>query len=107
MRGFWRMWTIAAGSALAFCATLNAAQAQTETPTPNLPKVPEVYKFDPGWPKPLPNNWVMGTVTGLYVDQDNHIWILDRPGNTPSGRSAAPAVLEFDDDGNLLRSWGH
>jgi hypothetical protein len=105
MRGI-GMWTIAAGAALAISATLNTAQAQTETITPNLPKVPEVYKFDPNWPKPLPNNWIMGTVTGLYVDQDDHIWVLDRPGNTPSGKSAAPAVLEFDTDGNLLRSWG-
>src|SRR5579872_5618450 len=100
MRGFWKMWAIAASSALTICATLNATQAQTraqtETPTPNLPKVPEVYKFDPAWPKPLPNNWVMGTVTGLYVDQDDHIWVLDRPGNTPTGKSAAPTVLEFD-----------
>jgi hypothetical protein len=106
MRASWRMWTIAAGSALAFCTTLNAAQAQTQTPTSNLPNVPEVYKLAAGWPKPLPNNWVMGTVTGLYVDQNDHIWVLDRPGNTPPGRSAAPAVLEFDVDGNLLRSWG-
>ena len=102
MRRYWG--GIAAASALAFCGTLNAAQAPV--PTPNLPNVPEVYKFDPGWPKPLPNNWVMGTVTGMSVDQDDHIWVLDRPGNTPAGKSAAPAVLEFDIDGNLLRSWG-
>jgi DNA-binding beta-propeller fold protein YncE len=104
MRGFWRMWTVAAGSASAFYWTLNAAQAQA--PTPNLPNVPEVYKFDSGWPKPLPNNWVMGTVTGMSVDQDDRIWVLDRSGNTPAGKTAAPAVLEFDTDGNLLRSWG-
>ena len=102
MRRYWG--GIAAASVLVFCGTLNAAQAPA--PTPNLPNVPEVYKFDAGWPKPLPNNWVMGTVTGMSVDQDDHIWVLDRPGNTPAGKSAAPAVLEFDIDGNLLRSWG-
>jgi hypothetical protein len=102
MRSYWG--GIAAASVLAFCGALNAAQAPA--PTPNLPNLPEVYKFDPGWPKPLPNNWVMGTVTGMSVDQDDHIWVLDRPGNTPAGKSAAPAVLEFDIDGNLLRSWG-
>jgi hypothetical protein len=102
MRGYWG--GIAAASALAFCGTLNAAQAPV--PTPNLPNVPEVYKFDAGWPKPLPNNWVMGTVTGMSVDLDDHIWVLDRPGNTPAGKSEAPAVLEFDIAGNLLRSWG-
>ena len=102
MRKYWL--GIAAVSALAVSGTLNAAQAPT--PTPNLPNVPEVYKFDAGWPKPLPNNWVMGTVTGMSVDQDDHIWVLDRPGNTPAEKTAAPAVLEFDIDGNLLRSWG-
>ncbi len=95
-------WAIAASSALAFFGTLNAAPA----PKPNLPNVLEVYKFDAAWPKPLPNDWVMGTVTGMSVDQDDHIWVLDRPGNNPAGKSAAPAVLEFDPDGNLLRSWG-
>src|SRR4029077_17562716 len=25
------------------------------------------YKFDPDWPKPLPNKWKMGGVTGLAV----------------------------------------
>src|SRR5258708_10512782 len=104
MSGHWRMPAIATISALAFCGTLNAAQAPA--PTPNLPNVPEVYKFDAGWPKPLPNNWVMGTVTGMSVDQDDHIWVLDRPGNPRAGNPAAPAVLEFDIDGNLLRSWG-
>ena len=97
-------WAIAAVSALAFCGTLNAAQAPA--PTPNLPNVPEVYKFDAGWPKPLPNNWAMGTVTGMSVDQDDHIWALDRPDNNPAAKSPAPAVLEFDLNGNLLRSWG-
>jgi DNA-binding beta-propeller fold protein YncE len=48
----------------------------------------------------------MGTVTGMSVDQDDHIWVLDRPGEAPAGKTAAPPVLEFDTDGNLLRSWG-
>src|SRR5215510_8337566 len=65
MRSYWA--GIAAASALAFCGTLNAAQAPT--PTPNLPQAPEVYKYVPGWPKPLPNGWSMGTVTGMYVDK--------------------------------------
>jgi len=102
MRGYWA--TIAATSALAFCGTLNAAEAQAQAP--NLPNVPEVYKFVPGWPKALPNNWSMATVTGLYVDQDDHIWVLNRPEDGQAGKTAAPAVLEFDLDGNLLRSWG-
>src|SRR5258708_12446420 len=100
MSGHWRMPAIATISALAFCGTLNAAQAPA--PTPNLPNVAEVYKFDAGWPKPLPNNWIMGTVTGMSVDQDDHIWVLDRPGKTPAGNTAPPPVLESPTNPNLL-----
>lgn len=45
------------------------------TPAQTLPK----YKFDPDWPKPLPNKWKMGGVTGLAVDKDDNVWVLDRP----------------------------
>ena len=51
------------------CARRLAAQTFT------APK----YKFDPDWPKPLPNKWKMGGVTGLAVDKDDNVWVLDRP----------------------------
>ena len=32
------------------------------------------FKVDPFWPKPLPNQWIMGAVGGLYVDkQDQYL----------------------------------
>src|SRR6202021_1097642 len=37
------------------------------------------FKFDPDWPQPLPNKWKMGGVTGLAVDKDDNVWVLDRP----------------------------
>jgi len=37
------------------------------------------FKFDPEWPKPLPNKWKMGGVTGLAVDKNDDVWVLDRP----------------------------
>ncbi len=98
VRGYWG--AIVVASALVFGGALNAAQAPA--PTPNLPTPPQVYKFVPGWPKPLPNGWSMGTVTGMYVDKEDHIWVLSRP----EEGSKTPAVLEFDIDGNLVRSWG-
>jgi hypothetical protein len=48
-----------------------AISADTET----APK----FKFDPTWPKPLPNKWKMGGVTGLAVDKDDNVWVFDRP----------------------------
>src|SRR5688572_812640 len=40
------------------------------------------YVFDPTWPKPLPNNWKMGGVTGLAVDSNGDVWVLNRPNDT-------------------------
>jgi len=37
------------------------------------------YYFDPGWPKELPNKWKIGGVTGLAVDKNDDIWVLNRP----------------------------
>src|SRR5690242_7410482 len=41
---------------------------------------PPQYVYDPGWPKPLPNNWKIGGVTGLAVvpGQDT-VWAYNRP----------------------------
>jgi hypothetical protein len=77
------------------------------------------FEVDPFWPKPLPNHWVLGSTIGVSVDDQDHIWILHRPGTvddnfkaaamTPKvGRCCTPAppVLEFDQEGNLLRHWG-
>jgi hypothetical protein len=55
----------------------------------------------------------------MVTDKDDHIWVLNRPRDImpdESGAStnpprtdcciAAPAVMEFDTDGNVLRAWG-
>ena len=42
-----------------------------------------MYQVDPFWPKPLPNNWVLGSVVGLSVDSRDHIWITHRGNVAP------------------------
>jgi hypothetical protein len=80
------------------------------------------YKYDSSWPKlPLPNKWTFENVSGMYVDKDDHIWVLQRPAdfdadpsenyaslNPPTAECCVrpPAVLEFDADGNMLKAWG-
>ena len=77
------------------------------------------YMVDPYWPKPLPNNWILGQVAGIATDKDNNIWVIHRPltltederGATLTPQrskccTAAPPVLKFDRAGNLLASWG-
>ncbi len=77
------------------------------------------FAVDASWPKPLPNNWILGQVGGITVDWQGHIWVIQRPRsltddekgatlNPPRSKCCVPAppVLEFDVDGNLLRAWG-
>src|SRR6266540_4766511 len=69
------------------------------------------FDVDPRWPKPLPNNWILGAVAGVAVDARDHVWITHRPSTlqpneTRSIWRAAPPVLEFDQDGTLVSSWG-
>jgi len=74
---------------------------------------------DPMWPKPLPNHWVTGNIIGVSVDSKDHVWIVHRGATlermetyaaaSPKAAeccSPAPPVLEFDQEGNLLASWG-
>ena len=37
------------------------------------------FVVDPAWPQPLPHNWLVGQLGGLYVDQHDHIWVYNRP----------------------------
>jgi len=83
-------------------APMDAAQPTTHAPT---------FAVDPMWPHPLPNRWILGAVVGVAVDRRDHVWITHRPGTlqpneTRSIWRAAPPVLEFDQDGALVSSWG-
>jgi len=71
-----------------------------------LPKAP-TFAVDPSWPQ-LPNGWVLGEVTSISVDRNDHIWVLHVPQSIPEEQraNAAPPVLEFDAAGKLLTSWG-
>ena len=78
-----------------------------------------MFQVDALWPRPLPNHWILGSAIGVSVDSQDHIWIVHRQGSlekmetyaqqTPPGSDccvAAPPVLEFDEDGNLIGHWG-
>jgi DNA-binding beta-propeller fold protein YncE len=79
------------------------------------------FEVDPFWPKPLPNNWILGSTIGIGVDSRDHVFIVHRGDSTLNQRTeagadanppigeccrAAPPVLEFDPAGNLVNSWG-
>lgn len=89
-----------------------AAQAATQQAAPS-------YVVDAAWPGDLPNDWILGQVSGIAVDARDHVWVLHRP-RTLTEREAgavqdppiadccvpAPAVLEIDPAGNVVNAWG-
>jgi DNA-binding beta-propeller fold protein YncE len=98
---------LAALAGMTLAATAAAAQ--------DVPR----FQVEPFWPKPLPDNWILGQVSGIAVAPDDTIWIVHRPAtlvddekgatlNPPATKccKAAPAVLAFDAEGNLKRQWG-
>jgi DNA-binding beta-propeller fold protein YncE len=81
-------------------------------------QVPQ-FQVDASWPKTLPNQWLLGQVSGIATDRFDRIWIVHRPGSLnereraaeqkpPAAKCcvAAPPVLVFDGSGNLLFTWG-
>src|SRR6476660_4970416 len=77
------------------------------------------FEVDPLWPKPLPNKWILGQTIGVSVDAQDHVWIIHRAGSLEPGEvhattnppiamccAPAPPVLQFDQEGNLISSWG-
>jgi len=86
-------------------ATAASETAVAAVVTGTVPEVP-VYRAE-AWPN-VPNGWVLGLVSGLATDNQNHIWIVHRPRTVPEAERerAAPAILEFDTDGNFIQGWG-
>ena len=71
------------------------------------------FRVDPFWPS-LPDDWMLGQAAGVAVDADDHIWLVHRPLTLDARQRGeegmccvpAPPVIEFAQDGTVLRSWG-
>ena len=84
-----------------------AGQTTAETLTEaQITEVP-LFEVDPDWPT-IPNDWVLGLVASVSVDDRDHVWVLHRPGTLDADEAsmAAPPLLEFDPDGNFVQGWG-
>ena len=103
-------WVFSLALGLGLLALAGAVASQT----PSSPK----FKFDPDWPKPLPNKWKMGGVTGLAVDKDDNVWVLNRPNDltdieleaelTPPIADCCvrpPSMIHIDKNGNVIGSF--
>ena len=103
----------------AFMLVLGGCSGQADHPGGGLgPGVPQ-FHVDPLWPQELPNDWILGSVTGVFVDDRDHVWVTHIPETlTPEETGAvqeppigtccvpAPVVLELDPEGRLVGAWG-
>lgn len=115
-----RRFAVASGLVLALIALIvgqSRLQAAAATRMVDAPR----FEVDPMWPKPLPNHWILGSVIGVGIDSRDHVYIIHRGDSTLNQRTesgadanpplgeccrAAPPVLEFDPQGNLVKAWG-
>ena len=108
--------------AVAFFAVVVAAgmavverSVSAQKPAGGLP----TFQIDPSWPK-FEGNWIFGSIGGVFVDPTNdHVWVLNRPRTLQKDEDYAaqkppvadccvppPFVMEFDQNGKFLKSWG-
>ena len=88
--------------------------ASTAVQTASAPSDVPRFRVDPFWASELPNNWMLGQVSGVAVDEADHVWIVHRPRTLDARQRGeegmccvpAPPVIELDPGGNVVRSWG-
>ncbi len=99
-------------------AQVPGVQASSE-PSSSSPDMPR-YAVDVTWPQlPLPNQWALGEMGGMFIDARDHVWVVQRPGTlAPYEKAAAldppaasccypaPPVIEFDAQGKVVQAWG-
>jgi DNA-binding beta-propeller fold protein YncE len=108
------LWIAAAACAGQSAATPSTAESSS-TASGGVPS----FTVDPSWPQVMPNDWIMGAVTSVFVDDQDHVWVTHLPETlTPEETSAvqdppigiccrpAPVVVEFDAEGRVVQGWG-
>jgi hypothetical protein len=78
------------------------------------------FEVDPFWPRPLPTHTLLGSVTGIAIDAQDHVWVVNLANSfvarTEIGADTTPPiaecclrpspVMEFDAAGKLVGHWG-
>jgi sugar lactone lactonase YvrE len=88
--------SIAFAVVLGAIVSISRADAQT---------APNLYRVAEGWAK-LPEGRTWGGTGAVDVDRNGHIWVFERCGGTRCSDSKLDPILEFDQSGKLIRSFG-
>jgi len=89
------------------------AESGAGAPLATASDVP-AFRVDPFWATDLGNDWIVGEVSGITVDDRDHIWIMHRPSTLDARQRGeegmccvpAPPVIELDPEGNVVQGWG-
>src|SRR5712672_2485553 len=79
-----------------------------------------IFEVDPLWPKPLPNEALLGQTIGISIDDQDNVWITHRGSATLNNNEkgaelnppvaiccrSAPPVIAFNPAGDTIYSWG-
>lgn len=103
------------------CSASPDSAATEDAPAPDRASgggVP-TFRVDPTWPREMPEGWILGSVTSVFVDATSHVWITHLPETlTPEEAAAvqdppigtccvpAPTVIELDAAGEVVQGWG-
>jgi hypothetical protein len=111
------------GATLAFAVVTGAGLWSVQSQAQSVS-----FAVYPYWQRPLPNFWVTGVVSGVCLGAQNHIFVttqgfqtsglaapegsggtvISGPNiGTPFPSTAAPPVIEFDQNGYLFNTWGN
>ena len=109
---------LVSASAIALMAGLAMLQS-TATAQQTMVDIP-LFEVDPLWPKPIPNEGLLGMTIGASIDDQDNLWVTHRGSatlhNNEKGAElnppiaiccrAAAAVMAFNPDGDMVRAWG-
>ena len=79
---------ITAGGGIATLSQTVAAQGRGQAPR---------LEVDPLWPKPFPveKHWIIGSVTGVTVDAQDHIWVSHRGVDSLQNNEKGPTLTPW------------
>jgi hypothetical protein len=104
---------IALGLAVAMRQNAAVAQGAAMVEAP-------IFEVDPFWPKPLPNEGLLGNYIGVSIDAQDNVWTVHRGAanlnNNEKGSTlnppvsiccaSAPPVIAYNPAGEVIHSWG-
>src|SRR5690242_10028837 len=89
------------GAAQSVLDRANTMQRLVEGSAPHISATGKAPGFvvDAAWPKPLPHNWRIGQIGGIFVDGHDDIWVIHRPRSLANAETGALDAVAKDAKG--------